>query len=256
MPITSPIQSPYLGDVTIGSGSQLIGSINTIAVGPGNNVSIVNSAGWVVAVSNTQTAINIINSAGWLISVSNTASNVNIINSAGWVQTASAQLLAGVQAVGSVSVLNPITVTNTATNINVINTAGLTLGASTAMAAAVYPIVGVIINESGQLLAVRTATSRATAAGNTLIVSAISGNAIRVLGYRVQALTDTTVKFTDSGAATSDLTPAFRFGDREGMIATAYPGAFEFQTATSRGLYINLAAVGTVSVLLQHLVIP
>ena len=331
MPIISPIQSPYLGEVTVGSGNALIGSVNTIAVGAagatniqnsagwivglaagsgwvgtmntiaigagdtvsvvnsagwvmattasqvgtwrtflqssdnligtmntlaigaGSTVDIVNSAGWIVAVSNTQTAINIINSAGWVFNQANTAGQtVSVINSAGWV-------VSQINTAGmTVSVINSagwlINVINTASNVNVINTAGMTLGSTTNRIGGIYTIAGIVLNESGNVLAVQTATSRATVAGNSLILAAISGNAYRVLGYRVQALTTSTVKFTDSGAASSDLTPTFLFGDREGMVATAYPGAYEFQTATSRGLYVNLAAAGTLTTLLHYVV--
>ncbi len=72
--------------VTIGSGFQLIGTINTIAIGAGNNVTVTNSGGLFAMQSGAWTVSStILNSAGWIVNVANTGGNVNITNSAGWV---------------------------------------------------------------------------------------------------------------------------------------------------------------------------
>lgn len=87
----------------------LVAQVNTIQ--GGSLVSIANSAGWIVAVSNTggsvvvsntQTSINIINSAGWIFAQSNTSPLVQVQNSAGWIFAQS----------------------NTGGNVNVANSAG------------------------------------------------------------------------------------------------------------------------------------
>lgn len=103
MPIYSSQENPYLGEVTLGSGSFLVGSISIIGsiatAGGGtatNSVNVINSAGWIVAVSNTVNNVNIINSAGWVVNIANSAGwvfaqsntaggSINIINSAGWI---------------------------------------------------------------------------------------------------------------------------------------------------------------------------
>ena len=108
------ITNTNLSVVAIQSGVWTVNVANTSAAA--SNVSIQNSAGWIVAVSNTggsvvvsntQTAINIINSAGWVMAQSNTSPLVQVQNSAGWV----------------------IAQSNTVNNINVINSAGWVIAA-------------------------------------------------------------------------------------------------------------------------------
>jgi hypothetical protein len=86
----------------------------------------------------------------------------------------------------------------------------------------------------------KTAFVNATAAGNTTIVAGVTGKKIRVLGYRIQAQGTVNVKFVDS--ASQDLTFTWKLQDREGAVCSAPPGAFEFETAASASLQINLSA--------------
>lgn len=68
--------------VGLAAGANLVGTINTIAIGAGQNVSVTNSAGWIVAVSNTQSNFNITNSAGWVFAQSNTGNQTfTLLNS-------------------------------------------------------------------------------------------------------------------------------------------------------------------------------
>lgn len=126
--------------VTLSAGNALVGTINTIAIGAGGNVTVVNSGGlfamqsgaWTVAVSNTggsvvvsntQTSINIINSAGWVFAQSNTDNQGVIVRNSGGLYA----MQSGVWTVSS-TILNSagwsVVVSNTQTGINIINSAG------------------------------------------------------------------------------------------------------------------------------------
>lgn len=133
-------------DVVAGTG--LIGTMNTLAIGGGNIVSISNSAGWLIGVGST----SIVNSAGWVVSIANTTARVNavlfidgdsasaanpvpimppqvgylvvsmgstsIVNSAGWVvsmaNTGGAYTLSsGTGLIGSANIFGTISVANT-----------------------------------------------------------------------------------------------------------------------------------------------
>ncbi len=70
--------------VTIGSGFQLIGTINTIAIGAGNNVTVTNSGGLFAMQSGAWSiSSTILNSAGWVVNVANTGGGSIILNSGG-----------------------------------------------------------------------------------------------------------------------------------------------------------------------------
>jgi hypothetical protein len=86
----------------------------------------------------------------------------------------------------------------------------------------------------------KTAFVNATASGNTTIVAGVTGKKIRVLGYRIQAQGTVNVKFVDSSP--QDLTFTWKLQDREGAVSSAPTGAFEFETAASASLQINLSA--------------
>lgn len=142
------------------------------------NVSVINSAGWVVnvantggvvVVSNTQTAINIINSAGWIMAQSNTVNNVNVINSAGWVMAQS----------------------NTSPLVQVQNSAGWIFAQSnTSALVSVQNSAGWIVNvaNTGGIVAVSNTGSKTAVISITTVVSTVglvtllTNNASRLTG--------------------------------------------------------------------------
>ena len=119
-----------IGAVSLLSGTGLIGTMNTLAIGGGSTVSIVNSAGWLITVANTATTINIANTGGivlasqsgnwvtqavqsgnWLVSVANTSNLYNLVNSAGWVVAVSNtggaySLLNGTGVIGTANIIS------------------------------------------------------------------------------------------------------------------------------------------------------
>lgn len=102
-------------------------------------VSIINSAGWVVGISNTSPLVQIQNSAGWVVAVSNTSPLVSVQNSAGWVINASSTILNSAGWIVSVS--------NTGGNFNITNSAGWTVFAVDS--AAVGAVVTVVASTVG-----------------------------------------------------------------------------------------------------------
>jgi len=154
------------------SGAWNVGITNTL---PGwqvklDSTSIVNSAGWVVGVSNT---------AGWSVAVANTLpgwqiklDSTSIVNSAGWVVAISNTAGLSVS-VGSVSIVNSagwvVNVANTGGAINILNSGGLY-----AMQSGVWSVSSTILNSAGWVV------SQANTAGMTVNVINSAGWSVAV----------------------------------------------------------------------------
>jgi hypothetical protein len=93
-------------------------------------------------------------------------------------------------------------------------------------------------------------TRPATSVKNAFI-AAQALKTITVLGYRLQAsdavgTSTITVYFTDTSNA--QVSQQWEFQAREGVVATAPPGGFEFQVGVGLGLQVNLSASVAVNV--------
>lgn len=96
-----------------------------------------------------------------------------------------------------------------------------------------------------------SARSRPATSGNNTFIAAQALKTITVLGYRLQAsdavgTSTITVYFTDTSNA--QVSQQWEFQAREGVVATAPPGGFEFQCAVGLGLQVNLSASVAVNV--------
>lgn len=128
--------STIAGQVGLLAGSAFVGTINTIAIGGGTTVDIVNSAGWIVGLgagtatvgsvsllndiairSNTNGTVSIINSSGWIMAQSNTE-GMGVILRTGTAVIGTINLVtplvAGTAVIGSVNLVNPINILNSA----------------------------------------------------------------------------------------------------------------------------------------------
>jgi hypothetical protein len=85
------------------------------------------------------------------------------------------------------------------------------------------------------------ATINATAAGDTQIVSAVSGKRIRVVAYAISSSATINIKFR---SGTTDITGILSVTQR-GVTTHSYDGGL-FQTAVGQPLNINLSAAATV----------
>lgn len=95
--------------------------------------------------------------------------------------------------------------------------------------------------------------ARLATSGNNALISAVALKTITVLGYRLQAsnavgTTTITVYFTDTAGSPAQLSQVWELQAREGVVATAPPGAFEFQVGVGLGLQVNLSASTAIGV--------
>lgn len=96
-----------------------------------------------------------------------------------------------------------------------------------------------------------SARTRPATSGNNAFIAAQALKTITVQGYRLQAsdavgLSTITVYFTDT--AGTQVSQQWEFQAREGVVATAAPGGFEFQCGVGLGLQVNLSASVAVNV--------
>lgn len=114
--------------------------------------------------------------------------------------------------------------------------------------------VGRITDENLAVLTPKVKSALSTLSGNNTFIAAVAGKRIRVLGYRVQARGTVVVKFFDTDTVPAQITdsPEYSLQDREGVVATAYPGTFEFQSAVGMGVQINLSAAISTMVSVQY----
>jgi hypothetical protein len=95
--------------------------------------------------------------------------------------------------------------------------------------------------------------ARPATSGNNLLIAAQALKTITVLGYRLQAsnavgASTITAYFADTAGTPAQLSQTWEFQAREGAVATAPPGGFEFQASVGLGLQLNLSASQPVSV--------
>jgi len=155
---------------------------------------ILNSAGWIVNVANTNNNVNIINSAGWIITQANTVNNVNIINSAGWVfnqantggrvivnNSALYSMQSGAWAV-SATILNSagwvVNVANTNNIVSVANSAGWVMSQANTFGMVVF------IMDSGAVASAVTAVSSTV---GTVTLSSAKNNRVALSIYNASA---------------------------------------------------------------------
>ena len=107
-----------------------------------------------------------------------------------------------------------------------------------------HPIViqtGYVIDPAtGTPLAVTTVFGQPAANGANTFIAAVASKKIRVLGYSIQASGTVTVKFADTAA--TDLSPAWTFQAREGIVMPSTPGCMWFETAAGLGVNVTLSA--------------
>lgn len=101
------------------------------------------------------------------------------------------------------------------------------------------------------IVGVKSARTRPATSGNNAFISAVALQTITVQGYRLQAsdavgTSTITVYFTDT--AGTQVSQQWEFQAREGVVATAAPGGFEFQCGVGLGLQVNLSASTAVNV--------
>ncbi len=112
-------------------------------------------------------------------------------------------------------------------------------------------VVGEVLAPNGDILTVRNAGAGVDPSSSpAVIVSPVSGKRIRVLAWRVKTGGDFIGGFQDdqgNGAGGIELV-----GSGQVTLAqTAYPGSFEFETATDRGLNI-VCSSGSAQVVVQY----
>lgn len=100
------------------------------------------------------------------------------------------------------------------------------------------------------LLQLKVAFSRPANSGNNAFISAVTGKKLRVLAYRIQGSGTVNVKFTDTDG--TDLSQLWEFQAREGVVATAPFGGFEFESTEGKGVQINLSAAVAANVSVQY----
>lgn len=96
-----------------------------------------------------------------------------------------------------------------------------------------------------------SARTRPATSGNNAFIAAQALKTITVQGYRLQAsdavgTSTITVFFTDTAGV--QVSQQWEFQAREGVVATAPPGGFEFQCGVGLGLQVNLSASTAVNV--------
>jgi len=101
----------------------------------------------------------------------------------------------------------------------------------------------------GQLITKRIALELSSIGDNT-ILAAVSAKKIRVFAYELQHHGTVSSNMTD-GAAGTQLTPLWKFQDREG-VTTPNNGTMLFEGTANTALILNLSAAITVSVAVSY----
>ena len=101
----------------------------------------------------------------------------------------------------------------------------------------------------GQLVTKRIALEL-SASGDNTILSPVSAKKLRVFAYELQAHGTVNSKMTD-GAAGTQLTPLWKFQDREG-VTTPNNGTMLFEGTANTALILNLSGAITVSVAVSY----
>ncbi len=241
-------------------------SVGTISVA--NPISIINTAGWIVAQSNTSDLVRVVNSAGWIVSVANTLGlfrNVSstIINSAGWIvavsNTGSPIALTGTS---DVAIVGSVVVSNTNPTVSVINSAGWIVAVSNTGSPVALTgtsdvaVVGVVsVANTGGSVGITSFTDgktykygsiNATATDN-LIVSAVAGSSIFVTSVLLSSVGPNVAKFQNDTLGASVTGPVYLAASGGFVLnAPTEPGAAWFRTASGKPLGLNLASATSV----------
>lgn len=93
---------------------------------------------------------------------------------------------------------------------------------------------------------IKRAKVTANTTGATLLIAAVAGRKIRVLGYRLQAravnAAVVNAGFVDTTGAAIAGAPDWDLNPREGVVADGLPVGFEFESPTGEGVQANLSA--------------
>lgn len=118
------------------------------------------------------------------------------------------------------------------------------------MAVSSYPPLaqnGQVLLENGAIRPIKVFSANPAASGNNAFIAAVASRKIRILGYRIQnrGAAVVTVTFNDTTAAAITGTPTLTLEAREGVVATAEPHGFEFESPSGTGVQVNLSATVT-----------
>ena len=263
------------------SDALIVWNLNTAAGAAGSNVSIVNSAGWIVSIANTAGmgvniqnsagwlvgvgSTSIVNSAGWVVSIANTAGwlvgvgSTSIVNSAGWVVGISNSAGWSV-GVGSTSIVNSagwvVAQSNTAgMTVNVINSAGWLVGASSTIMnssrlVTTYDVTYAM--DGTALVTMKYSTINLVASGNTVLVKAVSNSRIKVMSAFLIS-TGTGFFFWQSGSssAVSIVGPTY-LAANVGYVLPFNPNGW-FQTGVATLLNGSLSTITTIGGCITYL---
>lgn len=102
-------------------------------------------------------------------------------------------------------------------------------------------------------LAPQNVYANITAAGATLLITALSNKYIKVLGYSLKATADS-VDVTFRDQVGNDLTQRWVLNSREGVTVTSPPSFYVFETLNpSDDIYVYMYGTGSVNVSLNYL---
>lgn len=110
---------------------------------------------------------------------------------------------------------------------------------------------GAQFDQNSRVVNVKTAFARPTGLGDNAFLAAVPGKKIRVIAYRLQGVGIVNVKFTDTDGA--GVSQTWDLLANEGCAINAPLGSFEFETATGKGLQVNLSAAVACNVSVQYL---
>ena len=224
----------------------LVAQVNTVA--GGSIVSITNSAGWIVAQSNTAgMTVNVINTAGWIVNQANTGGNVNVANSAGWVVNVSSTILNSAGWVVAQSNTAGITA-------SIINSAGWVVAASSTLMNS-NNLVGIIetgrMSSNGVMLTAGYAVINASGTNNTL-VAAIATRKIRVLAYNMISQVGVNAQFQSGTGASNLLTGVYFISSNGGLVAPYCPVGW-FESSGNSLLNLKLSAAQSIGGCMTYL---
>ncbi|MGI0034365.1 MAG: hypothetical protein ACRD98_00660 [Nitrososphaera sp.] len=117
-------------------------------------------------------------------------------------------------------------------------------------------VIGGLVSDTGISYSVQVTTTSVGALGTNTIVTPVAALACRVIGYRLQNISSLTqtVLFSNARSLTTTLMFPWVLAPREGVVASAPPGCFEFQGATSLGVAVILGTASlTVGVQVMYI---
>ena len=117
----------------------------------------------------------------------------------------------------------------------------------------VIHVNGILEDEYGVVCPIKTKFGSPAASGVNAFIAAVSGRRIRVLAYRVQAAGTVAVTFVDTTTGPQSLSAPWSLQAREGAVATAFPGGYEFQTDVGVGVQVSLNAAVACNVMVQYI---